>query len=326
MASAKKVLKPIIVVAGPTASGKTAVGIALARKLLTEVISADSRQIYRHMNIGTAKPHVFRKKTGADRRVVVDNIVHHMIDILDPAIEFSAGLYKEKVDAIIKDMHQRGKIPLIVGGTGLYIKAVTEGLCPAPPVDQEIRKRLFELAKKYGNDYLYRQLKKADPLGAKKIHPRNLVRVVRALEVYRASGIPLSDFHKRTQKPSYRVLTFALSWDREELRQRIQERTEGMFKSDLVREVKSLIRRGYSTKLQSMQGLGYKEIVGYINGDYDLEEAKRQLVRDTSRYAKRQMTWFRKEKNIHWIKMDSKTSAREVADRVKEYIAKKKMN
>ena len=320
MTGKRKKSKPLIVLAGPTASGKTDVALLLARKIKAEIISADSRQVYKGMNIGTAKPPVEWKITAGRRRLLLNDIVHHMIDIIRPDEEFNVGRYKQRVDRIIADIYKRGNIPLIVGGTGLYIKAVVDGLCPAPPVDEKVRERLRALGRRYGSMYLYRRLTKVDPVSAERIHPKNLVRILRALEVYKVSKVPLSEYQKKTPKPEYNVKMFGLLWDREELYDRINKRVAKMFSDGLIDEVQGLLKKGYGRELNSMQSLGYKQIIGYLKGEYDLKEAERLLKRDTTRYAKRQMTWFRKDKRICWIKIKSMLDAEKIADKIKNIV------
>ena len=321
----KKPLKPLLILVGPTASGKTEVAVALGKKIGAEIISADSRQVYKGLNIGTAKPPVVRKKTKYGRQMIFGGVVHHLIDVVEPDEEFDAGKYKEQVDKIIAGIYDRRKLPLMVGGTGFYIKAVVDGLCPSPPVKEELRRKLKKQAAKYGKMYLYRRLQKADPEAASRIHPRNLVRIIRALEVYDSSGIPLSEYQKNTARPDYNVLMLGLQWDRDELYKRIEERVDKMLKDGLVSEVRKLLAKGYEGHLYSLQGLGYKQIIGYLQGRYDLAEAERLLKRDTRRYAKRQITWFKKDRRIHWLKIGKNFNAQKVADRGVQLLKKKKL-
>jgi tRNA dimethylallyltransferase len=325
MTNKDKKLNPLIVLVGPTASGKTEVAMAMAKKIGAEIISADSRQVYKGMDIGTAKPRGRWKKSKTVRQFLVKDIFHHMIDVVRPDEEFDAGKYKEQTDKIIKEIYARGHLPLLAGGTGLYVKAVVDGLCPSPPVDKKLREKLQKMAAKYGKMYLYRRLKKIDPGSAARIHPQNLVKILRALEVYDSSRIPLSAYQKMTAKPDHKTVMIGLQWERSALYKRIEDRVDKMLASGLVSEVRRLLRKGYDEKLYSLQGVGYKQIAGYLKGHYDLKEAERLLKRDTRRYAKRQLTWFRKDRRIHWIKVGKKFNVKQVADRGVQLLRKKKL-
>lgn len=279
--------KELIVLVGPTASGKTEVALQLIKKFPLEIISADSRQIYKFMDIGTGK------LKGLD--------VHHLIDIVKPDEDFTVADYKKRAEEIIKKIYKRKKIPFLVGGSGFYIRAVVDGLCPAPRGNFKIRKALELEGKKQGIDYLYNRLKEVDPLTAEKVNPNDLYRIIRTLEVYIQTGKPISYYHRLTKVPDYNLLIFGIRHPVDELYKRINKRIDTMIERGLIKEVEGLLNMGYEENLKSMNSLGYKEIIGYLKGKYGLEEAIRLLKRNTRRYAKRQMTWFRNDKRISWI-------------------------
>jgi tRNA dimethylallyltransferase len=283
----------VILVVGPTASGKSALALALAEALSGEVVSADSMQVYRGMDIGTAKP------TAADRA----RVPHHLLDVVDPDEPFNAARFKELADRAIGDIAARGRVAVIAGGTGLYLKVLVHGIFPAPPVDEDLRRNLYREAEVYGAPYLYDRLKLVDPEAAARIAPMDLVRIVRALEVYEQTGIPLSEhqlahsFHGK----DYRCLVLGIGHTREALYRRVEERVEWMMRAGLVEEVRGLLARGYAAELKPMQSLGYKQVAEALRGRYGLEEAARKIKRETKRYAKRQLTWFRSDSTVEWL-------------------------
>jgi tRNA dimethylallyltransferase len=277
---------------GPTAVGKTEVAILLAKHLGTEIISADSMQIYKGMDIGTAKP------LKEDRRI----IRHYMIDIVEPTEDFSVGDYLRMARGIIEEISMKGKIPLIVGGTGLYIKALTRGLFEGPKRDKEFRRIMERKEETYGKGYLHQRLKEIDPVAALKIHPSDLRRIVRALEVYQSEKTPITELQEsKTEGYDYSPIKIGITRDRKELYRRIEERVDRMVSRGLEDEVKALIERGCHEGMSSMQGLGYKHFLMYLKGEYNRDMAVRLLKRDTKRFAKRQFTWFRKEEGIEWV-------------------------
>lgn len=285
--------KTVIVLVGPTAVGKSAVAIRLASRLKTEVISADSRMVYRGMDIGTAKP------KPAERA----QVIHHLIDIVNPDEPFSAGRFKNLAAAVIKRLHEEGRIPVVVGGTGLYVKLLMHGLWQGPEADRALRERLYEAEKRFGPGHLYRRLQKIDSDSARVIQPRDLPKVVRAIEVYEETGRPLSAFHREhrfSEKP-YEAVVVGIRRPRPDLYQRIEARVNEMLDRGLVDEVRALMAKGYSAELPAMKGLGYRQVVGYLQGRYDLTEAVHRLKRDTQRYAKRQFTWFNHDPAIRWV-------------------------
>lgn len=285
---------PLIVVVGPTAVGKTRLAVRLCEELGGEIISADSRQVYRYMDIGTAKP------SEEERR----RVPHHLIDIVDPDEGFTLAQYQDLAYKAIDGVIRRGKVPFLVGGTGLYIKAVTEGFTiPRVEPNPELRRRLYREAAEIGRDALHARLQVIDPIAAAKIAPRNLRRVIRALEVYEETGAPISHWQRKEPTP-YRILWIGLTMPRAELYRRVDRRVDGMIERGLVDEVKDLVERGYSYALPSMSGLDYRQIGMYLRGEADLEEAMRLIKRDTRRFVRHQYNWFRlDDERIHWFDM-----------------------
>lgn len=286
---------PVVVLCGPTASGKTGLACSLAKNFDLEVVSADSRQIYRKMDIGTAKP-------TAEERAVVP---HHLLDVVDPDDDFSVADYVDLAGRAISEIDRQGRVPFVVGGTGLYIRALTDGLADTPTGDETLRRRLQQDEQEMGEGTLYRRLQSVDPEQAAKIHPNNLVRIIRALEVFESTGIPLSQFqqrHRFADEP-YRVLKIYLNPPRAKLYQRIETRVDAMLAAGLVDEVRSLLAAGYDPSLKSMKAIGYREVASFLSGVIEYDETVELIKRETRRYAKRQETWFKKEKSI--ISVDS---------------------
>lgn len=284
---------PIVLIAGPTAVGKTALSLDLAETLGTEIINADSMQVYRYMDIGTAKP-------SAQERT---RIRHHLIDVADPDEPFDAALFVRHARPVVESLHARGRIPLVVGGTGLYMKALTRGLCPGPGADPETRRRIFEDLERRGLLSLHEELRRVDPACAAKIHPNDRQRIVRALEVFRSTGVPLSQWQDAHgfRHTLYRTVKIALYRDRRDLHERINGRVLQMMAQGLVDEVRGLVERGYPCTLRSMQSLGYRHMCLYLAGTVPLDEAVRLMQRDTRRYAKRQLTWFKGDPEFRWF-------------------------
>jgi len=299
--------KTIIVILGPTASGKSEVALSLAKEINGEIISADSMQVYKYLNIGTAKP------SGKVRKI----IPHHLIDIKYPDEKFSAGEFQLRALRTIDKIFKKGKSPILVGGTALYIRTITDGVCPIPFRDNTIRKHLSLLAKKYGRRYLYERLNRVDKLAADKIHPNNLRRIIRALEVYSLTKVPFSTLQNRRYFAPYPVIVFGLNWDRTILYERIGRRVEEMVKKGIVREVERLLRKGYSRRLNSLQALGYRQVLDFLEGKYDLERMKNLIKRDTRHFAKRQLTWWRKNGRVRWIKMDEGREIEAIVKQIK---------
>lgn len=275
--------QPIFLV-GPTCAGKSTVAIELAIRINAEIVSCDSMQVYRRMDIGTAKP------TEEERTIVP----HHMIDILDLSEEYNVSQYVKDADKAIADIQKRNKIPLVVGGTGLYVKALIDGLFVGPKADKVIRDRLE------GMDSLYEELRRVDPVSSARIKPQDRRRIIRALEVYYITGKPISSFQTQWHKRRG-VFLIGLNRDREELYNRIDKRVEKMFQDGFVSEVKRLMGDGLTQNKTASQALGYKEILGYVDGKYTLDETKDLIKKNTRRFARRQLTWFRKDDRVRWF-------------------------
>ena len=288
---------PLLVIAGPTGAGKTAAALALAARMPLEVVSADSRQVYRGMDIATAKP------TAAERRVVP----HHLIDVTDPDDHYHAARFAREARAAIDGIRSRGRLPVVVGGTGLYIRALLRGLDPAPPADPAFRRELAELAAREGGRALHARLTEASPAMARRLHPNDHVRVVRALELLRA-GAPVGDAQRRWRdgvtEAEEAVLYIGLTLPRATLAERLRARAASMIACGLAGEVRALLARGYDPSLPAMQGIGYREFALVARGGLDETEALRRMQRDTLRYAKRQWTWFAREAGLQWLDVD----------------------
>ena len=286
--------KPLVIIAGPTACGKTATSIELAKKINGEIISADSMQVYKYMDIGTAK---------ATKQEMQD-IPHYLIDEFYPDEEFNVMIFQKKAKDYIDQIYKKGKIPILVGGTGFYINAlVFDNNFVEEESDSNLRNELYELAEKNGVEYLHNMLKEFDPESAEKIHYNNVKRVARAIEFYKKTEKPISEHNKEAKSKSspYKTAFIVLDMDRQKLYERINKRVDVMIEDGLVDEVKMLLEKGYKKELVSMQGLGYKEIVAYINGETSLEEAIEKLKQSTRHFAKRQLTWFRGQTDGLWI-------------------------
>ncbi len=289
--------KPLIILTGPTAVGKTKASIGLAKAIGGEIISADSMQVYRHMDIGSAK---ITKEEMAD-------VPHYLIDVLEPEEEFHVVRFQQMAKAAMTDIYSRGKIPIIVGGTGFYIQALLYDIdFTENEGDSVYREKLEALAKEKGAAYLHGQLAMVDPKSAEEIHANNIKRVIRALEFYHQTGQKISEHNERErQKESpYQFCYFVLNDRRECLYERIDQRVDQMIRNGLVQEVQTLKERGCTKQMVSMQGLGYKEIFSYLEGDCSLEEAVYIIKRDTRHFAKRQLTWFRRERDVIWVQKD----------------------
>jgi tRNA dimethylallyltransferase len=283
---------PLVVIVGPTAVGKTRLALRLAGELGAEIVSADSRQVYRGMDIGTDKP-------AAEER---QRVPHHLVDIVDPDEKLTLARYQDMAYAAIGDVLARGRVPLLVGGTGLYIKAVVEGWSiPRVKPNEALRAELVREAEVKGEEALHARLRQVDPVAAEKIDPRNVRRVIRALEVYLETGKPISELQRR-RPPPYRILQIGLTMDRAALYQRIDQRVDRMIERGLVEEVRGLVEQGYGRELPAMSGLGYRQIGCYLRGEISLAEAIRLIKRDTRRFVRQQYNWFRlDDERIHWF-------------------------
>ncbi|MCD6288117.1 MAG: tRNA (adenosine(37)-N6)-dimethylallyltransferase MiaA [Candidatus Hydrogenedentes bacterium] len=300
----------IVLIVGPTAVGKTRLGICLAERLSTEIISADAMQVYRGLDIGTAAP------TPADRA----RVVHHLVGSSELTDQYSAAEFARDARTIIDRLWAKGRIPVVVGGSGLYVRALVDGLFPGPAADADIRARLNREAAEQGVESLHNRLAAVDPESAARIAVKDLRRIVRALEVFELTGVPISEMqktHKITTKTdgllSHR---FGLDMDRTALYARIDERVEKMCGLGFIEEVRGLVETGHTADLERIGALGYREMMAYLRGETDLETAKSLMARNTRRYAKRQMTWFRKDKRIKWLTVTDTTDFNELADTV----------
>jgi len=282
----------IIVICGPTGVGKTAVGVELAGHFNGQIIGADSMQVYRHMDIGTAKP------TAEEQA----RVAHHMIDIIGPDEPFDAARYAELAGTKIFELDRQEVTPFVVGGTGLYIKALLHGLFEAEVFDADVRRRLKQEADAQGIESLHERLRRLDPESAERLHPNDRYRILRALEVVETTGKPISRYHREhgfSEQP-FEALKIALSMDRKALYARINQRVDAMIAAGFLEEVKSLLARGYSGNLKSMQSIGYRHMLDFIQGRSSREACVRTLKRDHRRYAKRQLTWFKADPQIIW--------------------------
>jgi len=284
--------KLVIVIVGPTCSGKSSLSLQLAKELNTEIISADSRQIYNSIDIGTAKP----------SKSELSEIHHTFINSIDLDEDFDVSTYEKQALVKVDNLLSKNKIPIITGGSGLYIKALIDGIVDIP-TDKDLRKELLLKKAKYGIEFLYEELVKVDTASAKTMLPQNWKRVMRALEVFSLTQKSITQFHSDQDRvrPKYNFKQFGLNWERELLYQRIEKRVDDMITNGLVEEVKSILANGYSEALNSLNSVGYKEIIAHLKNEISLETSVSLIKRNTRRYAKRQMTWFMKDKRIHWF-------------------------
>lgn len=297
---------PLICIVGPTAVGKTEIAIQLAQHLDAEIVSLDSRQIYREMDIGTAKP-------TPDQRGAVS---HHLIDCIDVDQPFSVAEYQQLADIAIEEIRERGKRTMAVGGAGLYFRGLIDGLFKGPGADAEIRAKLQRAADEHGNVALHERLRRCDPEAADRIHPNNLVRVIRALEVYELTGKPISALQGqwKMNEPRYPFRAFGLDMPREALYRRIEDRVGQMVEAGLIEEVKWLLNQGYPRNCVAMQSFGYKELIEHLDGTRTLDEAIALLKQNTRRFAKRQLTWFCNDPRIEWLDISQFSSMDRIVD------------
>lgn len=287
----------LICICGPTASGKTGLAVALAKKLNAEVVSCDSMQIYRGMDVGTAKP------TTAE----MEGIPHHLLDVAEPGEDFSVSRYVELADAAIRDIQGRGKPAIVCGGTGLYMDSLVKGKAFAAPTRPAQREYVEGIAEKHGIEYVYNMLKDADPETAERLHLSDRKRIIRALEVFLITGMPLSwhNAQSKLQAPKYEPVWIGLSFrDRDKLYRRIDARVDQMLAQGLETEVRALLEKGIDPKTTAMQAIGYKEMAAALRDECSLEQAVEQIKQSSRRYAKRQLTWFRRNEAIHWLYVD----------------------
>jgi tRNA dimethylallyltransferase len=283
----------LLAIVGPTATGKSALGIALARRFNGEVVACDSTAVYRGFDIGTDKVPLAQQQ----------GIPHHMVDVADPTEEYSAARYAREAAAVIRDITARGRLPILVGGTGLYYRALTRGFFPGPSRDVALRARLERVADRRGTEFLHRWLGRVDPESAQRIQPRDRKRLVRALEVYLLTGRPLTAHFAGTQSPipEYRVITFALRIPPEETAIRVARRVDAQFEAGLLDEIRGLLRAGVPPTAHPFTGLVYRQALEYLNGIRGERETRELIVRENRKYSRRQLIWFRKEPNLHWI-------------------------
>lgn len=296
MQKERKMAKPLIVLTGPTAAGKTGLSIRLAKALNGEIISADSMQVYRHMDIGSAK---ITKEEMA-------GIPHHLIDVLEPTEEFNVVIFQKMAKEALEGIYDRGRVPIVVGGTGFYIQALAYDIdFTENDSDNSLRRELEETAREKGGEYLHQILEEVDPAAAAQIHANNVKRVIRAIEFYRQTGTRISEHNQteRQKQSPYDLFYYVLNEERQILYERIDRRVDQMIRDGLVEEVKSLARMGCTRTMVSMQGLGYKEILDYLEGACSLEEAIYIMKRDTRHFAKRQITWFKRERDVRWLNL-----------------------
>ncbi|MEY4705299.1 MAG: tRNA dimethylallyltransferase [Nitrospirota bacterium] len=300
--------KPVVVVVGPTAVGKSRVAVEVAKAFGTEVLTADSRQVYRGMDIGTDKPAQEERQ----------GVPHRLIDLVNPDEPFNAGLYRRQAVDEIERLYCDSRLPLVVGGTGLYVRTLLQGLCDAPPTDPMVRTALRQEMKEQGHDALYARLVAVDPVAAARLHLRDESKVLRALEVYQVSGRRMSEFqqeHGFAERP-FASLIIGLNRNRDVLYRRIEERIDWQLAHGLIDETKQLLAQGYQRDSAAMKGLGYRQVAEHLAGEYDAVEMVRRFKRDTRHFSKRQMTWFRKEPGIQWLMIEESDSAQHIAELV----------
>lgn len=307
----------IIILLGPTASGKSAVALELAKKIGGEIVNADSRQIYQYLNVATAKPSQEERK----------EVPHHLYDFLNPKKNYSAGEYAKDAAKIISEIFARNHTPILVGGTGFYLRALFDGLPELPRGNKTLRKKLLKIANEKGREYLHKQLQKVDPVSAERIPYQNLQRVIRALEVYHLTKRPISSFCMPTSSKVKSLdshlhgndfcLSFGLKWEREALKERIRRRIEKMLPL-LIQETKELLKKGFSSQDPGMQSVGYRETIQYLEGKISDEVLFQQLLQRTFQYAKRQMTWFRADARICWLELKEPFRPERIAQQIKK--------
>ncbi|MCX7922934.1 MAG: tRNA (adenosine(37)-N6)-dimethylallyltransferase MiaA [Clostridia bacterium] len=310
-------MQDVIVLIGPTASGKTKLSVELAKKIGGDIISADSMQIYKYMDIGTAKPD----------KEEMQGIKHYLIDEVYPDEEFNVARFQETATEYIEQIIAADKVPIVAGGTGLYVNSLVYNINFSETIsDWELRERLKKEAEEKGNDYLHARLREIDPEAADSIHPNNVKRVIRAIEVYEYTKKPIS-YHQQNSRqipPKYNFILIGLTMDREKLYDRINKRVDLMVEKGLVDEVKKLMELGYDKSHVAMQGIGYKEILAYLRGEISIDEAVYQIKIGTRHYAKRQITWFKRLENVFWVNTDEFNNESQILEYIFEYIQRKR--
>ena len=300
-------LPKVIVIAGPTCSGKTDLAISLAGKIPSEIISADSRQVYKYLTIGTAKP----------TEKELQKVKHHFVDFLNPDENYNVSKFEKDVLKQIGQIIDNKRTPIIVGGSGLYIRAIVDGIFDVVDTDEKYRMELMNYRKKFGNEFLYEELKKVDPESAKNLIPQNWKRIIRALEVYKLAGKPIWKLQQEYKRETnLQFFQYGLNWERKILYKNIELRVDKMIKSGLVDEVKNILKLGYSKDINALNTVGYKEIIEYLEGKTTLERAIELIKRNTRRYAKRQLTWFRKDKRIKWFDINKKNDLKKITESI----------
>jgi tRNA dimethylallyltransferase len=299
--------RKVIVVVGPTCSGKTELSLLLAEALNSEIISADSRQFYRHLNIGTAKP----------GKNILQKIKHHFINTLNPDEYFNASKFEKAALEICKNLLNQNKIPIVAGGSGLYLKALIDGIFDSADADKNYRAFLLKQKELYGNEYIYNKLKKVDPESASKMLPQNWKRVLRALEVYHQTSEPIWKQQQKYKRGSgLNFFQYGLNWNREKLYSNIEVRVDEMIADGLVDEVKDILSKGFDKNLNSLNTVGYKEIIDHLDDKISLERAVELIKRNTRRYAKRQLTWFNADKRINWFEVNDKNDLKKISEKI----------
>lgn len=306
-------MKPALILAlvGPTAVGKSSLALALAEEVGGEIVAVDSMQVYRGLNIGTAKP------TAQERA----RVLHHLIDIVEPEEDFNATLYRKHALKAVEAILAKEKIPILCGGTGLYLRALLDGIFEGPGTQADFRKKFYQYWEEGKGAEWYARLQAIDPETADRIKPQDKSRMVRALEVYEVTGIPISQLRQRVEPITYPFIIFGLECSRPDLYQRVNQRVEAMIQQGLLEEVKGLWSSGLSPGIKSLQSLGYKHMIRYLNGEWSWEEAIHYQKRDTRRYAKRQLTWFKKDSRIQWIFCQKHEDAAIKIKQVKNFLA-----
>ena len=299
-------LKKILMIAGPTSAGKSRLGFLIAQKIGGEIISCDAMQVYKEISIASNKPSL----------EILRKIPHHLINIVSVKDEFNAAIFRKKARGLIKKIHSKNKIPVIVGGTGLYMAVLLDGIFKDPGQDAVLRRRLEKIAKQKGRAFLHRELQKKDPAAAKKIHPNDERRIIRALEVFKITGRPISELQKNREGiwGKFDIKIFAVMPERQALYERINARVDDMFTEGLVDEIRRLKTRKLGKTAQSI--IGIKEVQGFLDGQYDLERCRYLMKLKTRHYAKRQLSWFRREKRLKWIILKENATLRKTAQRI----------